>query len=335
MLAQNPELSKLIQAPDVRKRLLPYLDDDFDPISLQRPGFLADLGFDPETGELLKSAALGRTWLTTLIFYRALAEEIRATSNSIDNVVDNFAAFDEAGQWKIASETAMRMHFLLTNQPQQAAVIKELGIKPEDYSALRGQWETSVASNPKFVFSLALAVQLRLMGTGFPIVPLKAPLQLQSSKTYFWFFKVSRPILSKIEVDNFESIVDFPSPINSVNVYKIRESMANEIKENGTLTALLWMRQWMDYLQKHRRLTQHEFRCMLDHFEDAGRNSWPDMAAGPKGKPKRAVAIVATELLEAIAEGNDNDGFARLFRLITNFNEQHDMKAVLKRRFGI
>jgi hypothetical protein len=128
VLALNAELSKLAQSPEVRKRLLPYLDDDFDPISLQRPGFLADLGFDPDTGELLKAAALGRDWLTTSVFIRALADEIKATANSIENVVDNFAALNEATQWKLASETAMRMHYLLMTQQIQATVLKELHV---------------------------------------------------------------------------------------------------------------------------------------------------------------------------------------------------------------
>jgi hypothetical protein len=199
---------------------------------------------------------------------------------------------------------------------------------------LRTRWELQASQNPKFVYSLALAILLRLLGTAFPIVPLKGPLELQSRRTIFWFFKTSRPIISKVETDNFENVVEFPSPLNSVNVYKIRESMASEIQENSSLTALLWMRQWIDYLEKHRRLTQHEFRCLLDHLEDQGRHQWPDLAPGRKGKPKRAVAIVATEILETI-EAGDTEAFSRLFKLITNFNEQHDMKEVLKRRFGI
>ena len=125
------------------------------------------------------------------------------------------------------------------------------------------------------------------------------------------------------------------SPLGTGTQYLVRDSLAKEIEENSHLNPQLWGKQWVDYFQKHKNITNSEFRALLDHLEEGGRHRWPDMVAVGGARARRGVAAVAVGVLESLAAGDDPEAIQRLFTLVENFSEHHEMKAVLKKRFGV
>lgn len=335
MIVSEAELTETLQSPSALKQIAPYLSDEFDPLSLDRPGFVSDLGLEPAQGRLLLAGALGQTWLPTVLFYRALADEIRAEKLELASILEQFQAQDPKRQGLIGQHVASRMDSLIGNEKKRSQILSELRIDPQQFSEYRKSWNQAKESRHDFLRLIGLAVQLRLLGLGFPLNPLKPAVEAQYTWVFLWFFRFARPVISEVSASASEGSLEAQSPLDPSRVYIVRESLLAEVKENSVLNAALWGRQWVDYFANHRQLTDAEFNYFLDHLQDQNRYKWPDMVPTKGGRPKRAVAAVAGALLEAIAGAQDTEALARLFKLVENFSEHHDMKAVLTRRFGI
>ena len=327
------EFSRLAQEESVRKRVAPFLSEPFDAVVLERPSFCAEIGLEKEDEALLRPGATGQYWLTTAAFWRGLAEELRERKEKPEGFLGDFPALDEKQQWVVVQRIFMRMDQLVNLTKERKKVATQLQVPMSDLDAWHKRWKDSMAQEDQAVTQ---ALQLRLLGIGLPPQKeLLAHLEKQSRSTFLWFFHFARPILTKVEDPDIEITVIVPSPLGNGQEYAVRESLAKEMEENSHLSPQLWSKQWVDYLAKHKNLSNPEFRYLLDHLEQGGRHRWPDMVAGQGARARRAVSGVAVGILEGLAGPDDPEAIQRLFSLIENFSEHHEMKTVLKKRFGV
>jgi hypothetical protein len=325
--------SRTLQDEDARKRVAPFLSEVFDPAPLARPTFLTEIGLEPRDGEMLKVGVVGQSWLTTAAFFRALAEELHERKENPEVFFNDYPAGDERKQWIVAQRVFLRMDQLINLSQDRTKVAAELQIPVAQLDAWRKSWRETMTREDQ---ALSLAIQLRLLGVGVPPQKqLLEGLEAQTHSTFLWAFHADRPMLTRVSDSDVEVVIYAPSPLNAAKSYFIRESLAKEIQDNSHLSPLLWGKAWIDYLDKHKNFSHDEFRVVLDHLEQDGRNQWPDMVAGQGTRARRAVAALSVALLESLHSADDSEAIQRLFNLIENFSEHHDMKAVLKRRFNL
>lgn len=325
--------SRVLQDDSSRKRVAPFLSEPFDPAPLARPTFLAEIGLEPMDGEVLRVGVVGQYWTPTAVFARALAEELHDRKENPEVFFNDYPAADERKQWVTAQKVFLRMEQLVNATQDRGKVADELQVPIGQLDAWRKMWKETMGQYDQ---SLSLAIQLRLLGVGLPPQKqLLENLEAQTHATFLWAFHTDRPVLTKVTDADVEIVLPFPSPLDASKSYLVRETLAKEIQDNSHLSPLLWGKAWIDYLASHKNLSNQEFRAVLDHLEQDGRNKWPDMVAGQGARARRAVAALATSLLESLHSGDDSEAIQRLFNLIENFSEHHDMKAVLKRRFNL
>jgi hypothetical protein len=313
-----------LQNADARQRIAPLLADHFDPISLQRPGFATEIGLQSGDDDLLRLGSVGQAELHHPLFFRALAEEIRARSEKVDGFLAGFPALPAEQQWLLGCRIWGRwLQLLDANRCSPKTVAAQLEIASEDLEKHR-QTQTRLSQEQQT--ELVLAIVLALLGVGSQ--KLGQDVEHQLHRKTFMVFQSDTPNLTDLgtQVTELQTSVDTPhGPVI------VRRSLQTQLADNASLDPELWTKNWLAYFPTHRNLTAQEFSLFLDHLEANDRYKWTLMAAAGNTKARRAVASVAVAAVHALGERGDQALLQRLLKLFPEFSERYDLEAAWKK----
>lgn len=299
------------------ERLKPFLSDGFDPISLQRPGFLSEIGLEPEDEAWLRGGGTVWTWLSDPVFLRALAEEAVARQATPDVYLQNSAAWSGEQLWR-AAESVMQRGEQILRHPAAAA---ELGLKPADLQERSRRWSAEDGA-------LLDGVMLLLRGLVLPPAELARRLALAVEKKTLGIFTSRRAPLTHLDPDQVQ-------PTVALRGHAVGVDFAREMEENAELNPELWGRQWVDFLSRRKHVSQGEFVTLLEHLEEKERYRWKELVAVGGARARRAVAAIALLALERLPSAEDTASLERLWKLIDDFSERYELQQLLKTRFGL
>jgi hypothetical protein len=314
-----------LQDAEARKRVSPFLAEEFDAITLDRPGFLQEVGLEPGDEALLRLGALGQEQLRHPLFWRALGEEIRTSGAPPAAFFERVPSTAPESQWLTACRIWQRWQQLM--DPARCApqvVASQLEISREDLEKRR---QALSSLTPDGEVDLILAIMLQLLGVGTARAALDAAVDHQLHQRAFLFFTSDRPNLTHLE--------NGPGEVELLRGTRmVRRSLAEHLDRSAALGAELWAQGWLKYLSTHQNLSTDEFQAIVDHLQDQDRYRWTLMVAAGNTKARRAVAAVAIAATEALATNQDTAGLQRLFGLFEDFSERYAIEGVLKRKFG-
>ena len=328
MRSYQPERLEQLEDPATLQRLKPFLSDAFDPISLDRPGFLQEIGLQPGDEGWLRAGAYAQGWLPTPILPRAFAEEARFKKMKPAEFVERSLGLVEEALWRQAERLFLRCQRLVLH-PEASKVAKQLGLKLVELEALRTRWKSEMPTSDQWALD-GLMLQLRGVGQAGPAFVKR--IEEQTTQKFWFFFRRLRPILTQVSDEEIEINVALTM---ADKTYAVAASFAKEMDENKELSPELWAKQWADYLGKRTRVSGDEFRALLDHFQDKDRYKWPNLVALARAKARRAVAAVALTALERLESAEDTASLERLWQMIPDFSERYELQQVLKKRFGL
>lgn len=325
-----PERLEQLEDPSLLQRLKPFLSDCFDPISLQRPGFLEEIGLCPGDELWLLGSSCYLGWSSTPLVARAWAEEARAKKLAARTLLENARGLIGEALWRQAERLLLRCQQLATH-PSPGLVARELAMPLKDYEHLRGRWKAEMTEQDQ---ALLDGLILHLRGAGPDSTEFLARVEKQTRTRFLWFFWKQRAQLTRVEDAQIEPTTTMASPLDPTVIYLVASSFARELSENSELSAELWARQWVDYLSKRPRIGHDEFRALLDHFEDKERFRWKNLVAVGGARARRAVAAVALMALQRLEDREDTQAQERLWQMLPDFSERHELQQVLKKAAG-
>jgi hypothetical protein len=328
MRSYQPDRLEQLEDPATLQRLKPFLSDVFDPISLDRPGFLQEIGLKAEDEGWLRAGAYVQGWLPTPIVPRAFAEEARLKKLKPAEFIERSLGLVEESLWRQAERLFLRCQRLVLH-PEASKVARQLGLKLVELEALRTRWKAEMITSDQWALD-GLMLQLRGVGQAGPALVKR--MEEQTTQKFWFFFRRLRPILTQVSDDEIE--VNVALSLGD-KTYAVAASFAKEMDENKELSPELWAKQWADYLGKRSRVSQDEFCALLDHFQDKDRYKWPNLVALARAKARRAVAAVALTALERLESAEDTASLERLWQMIPDFSERYELQQVLKKRFGL
>lgn len=329
MRSYLPERIDDLEDPATLQRLKPFLSDTFDPISLDRPGFLAEIGLKPTDECWLRAGAYCQSWLHTPVFARAFSEEARSKKLSNLEFLERSKGLNGEALWRQGERLFLRCQRLLFH-PEASKAADQLSLKLADYEALRTRWKKEMEQKDQFMLD-GLLLQLR--GVGQDTAALAKRMDEQTTETYALFLTRNRPMLTEVGDEEIELITALE--INGKS-FAVAASFAKEVAENQELPPELWAKGWGEFIGQRSRFSPDEFRALLEHFEDRERFKWPNLVA-IKGatKARRAVAAVALSALQKLESAEDTASIERLWQMIPDFSERYDLQQVLKKRFNL
>lgn len=332
MRTYDPAQLAELEDPARLTRLKPFLSDAFDPISLDRPGFLAEVGLQPGDEGWLRAGALYWSWLVTPVVPRAFAEEARSRNQFSEVFLQEARGLSGEALWVQGERLFLRCQRILqASNPTKAAA--SLTLKLGEFEALRARWKTEMADRDQ---ALLDGLLLQLRGVGQEIPALAQRMEAQTFRRVFWLFVFKRPMLSDVKPDEVEVTVGLASPLEASRLYSVSASFAREFAENSDLSPELWAKQWTQFLAERPRVSNAEFVALLDHFQDRDRYKWPNLVAVGGAKARRAVAAVALQALQKLDSADDTASLERLWKLMDDdFATRHELQQVLKKRFKL
>lgn len=332
MRTYEPEKLAELEDPAVLARLKPFLSDAFDPISLDRPGFLAEVGLQPADEAWLRAGAFYWSWLLTPVVARAFSEEARSRNQFPEVFLQEARGLHGETLWVQAERLFLRCERILAATPATSAATS-LGLKLAEFEALRARWRTEMASRDQAMLDGLL---LHLRGLGQSVPELAKRMEQQTFRRILWLFVVKRPLLSDVKPDEVEVTVLLASPLDPGRQYSVAASFAQEFAENSELSPELWAKQWTQFLAERPKVSPSEFVALLDHFQDKDRYKWPNLVAVGGAKARRAVAAVALQALQKLESAGDTVAMERLWKLMDeDFATRHELQQVLKKRFKL
>lgn len=332
MRTYDPARLAELEDPATLTRLKPFLSDAFDPISLERPGFLAEVGLQPGDETWLRAGAVYWSWLVTPVVPRAFAEEARSRNQFSEVFLQEARGLTGEALWVLGERLFLRCQQIVqAANPTKAAA--SLNLKLAEFEALRARWKNEMSDRDQWLLD-GLLLQLRSVGQD--IAPLAKRMEQQTFRRVFWVFVFRRPMLSELQPDAVEVTVGLTSPLDSSRQYSVSASFARELAENSDLSPELWAKQWTQFLAERPRVSNAEFVALLDHFQDKERYKWPNLVAVGGAKARRAVAAVALQALQKLDSADDTVALERLWKLMDDdFATRHELQQVLKKRFKL
>lgn len=329
MRSYLPERIEELEDPATLQRLKPFLSEAFDPISLDRPGFLAEIGLQPGDECWLRAGAYYQSWLYTPVLPRAFSEEARSQKQNNLEFLERSKGLTGETLWRQGERLFLRCQRLLYH-PEASKAAEQMGLKLPEYEALRTRWKKEVDQKDQLVLD-GLLLQLR--GVGQETAALARRMDEQTTETYAFILTRNRPMLTQVADEEIE--LTMALDING-KVFSVAASFAKEVGENQELPPELWAKGWGEYIGTRSRFTGEEFRALLEHFQDRERFKWPNLVA-IKGatKARRAVAAVALAALQKLESAEDTSSIERLWQMIPDFSERYDLQQVLKKRFNL
>jgi hypothetical protein len=332
MRTYDPARLAELEDPATLTRLKPFLSDAFDPISLDRPGFLAEIGLQPTDENWLRAGAFFWTWLTTPVLPRAFAEEARSRNQFPEVFLQEALGLTAGALWVQGERLYLRCERIL-HSPSATKTAASLGLKLAELEALRARWKAEMPDRDQALLDGFL---LQLRGVGQQVPELAKRMEAQTFRRVFWLFVFKRPMLSALGPDEVEVTVGLVSPLDGAKRYSVSASFAREFAENSDLSPELWAKQWTQFLAERPRVSGNEFLALLDHFQDQNRYKWPNLVAVGGAKARRAVAAVALQALQKLDSANDTAALERLWKLMDDdFAARHELQSVLKKRFKL
>ena len=331
MRSYQPDKLEQLETPACLQRLKPFLSEPFDTITLERPGFLQEIGLLPSDEDWLRASAYFWSWGPTAVAARALSEEARCRKEPPQDFLDHAQGLLGEPLWKQAERLMLRTERLLFH-PEASRTAKSMDIPLKELEALRTRWRNEKPTSDQLFLD---GWMLQLRGQCLPKTDLVKRMQHQASQKFWFFFRRARPILTQVRDDEIEVTVALASPLDPAKRYAVAASFQKELLENQELSPELWAKQWIDYLGKRQRLSLDEFVALLDHFTDKERFRWPNLVAAGGTKARRAVAAVALKALERVESADDTASLERLWQMIPDFSERYELQQVLKKRFGV
>lgn len=328
MRSYQPERLEQLEDPATLQRLKPFLTDTFDVISLERPGFLAEIGLQPQDEGWLRAGAYCQGWLYTPVLPRAFAEEARSQKLSSAAFLERCQGLIGEALWRQAERLFLRCQRLVLH-PEASKAAAQLGLKLPDLEHLRTRWKSEMPTSDQLALD---GIMLQLRGVGQPAPTMAGRMDEQTTQKFWFFFRRQRPMLTDVKDDEIEVTVALSL---HGKTFAVSASYAKEMGENQELSAELWARQWMDYLDKRSRISHEEFKALLEHFQDQERFKWPNLVAVKGAKAMRAMAAVALKALQKLESVDDTASLERLWHMIPDFAERYELQQVLKKRFGI
>lgn len=328
MRSYQPERLEQLEDPATLQRLKPFLSDAFDVISLERPGFLAEIGLQPQDEGWLRAGAYCQGWLYTPVLPRAFAEEARSQKVSPQQFLERSLGLIGEALWRQSERLFLRCQRLVMH-PEASKAAAQLGLKLTDFEHLRNRWKTEMPTSDQLALD---GLMLQLRGVGQPGATMQKRMEEQTTQKFWFFFKRLRPMLTDVKDDEIEVTVVFTI---KEKTFAVSASFSKEMGENQELSAELWARQWMDYLDKRSRISHQEFLALLEHFQDKDRFKWPNLVAVKGAKAMRAMAAVALKALQKLESVDDTASVERLWQMIPDFAERYELQQVLKKRFGL
>jgi len=329
MRSYLPERLEDLEDPATLQRLKPFLSDAFDPISLDRPGFLAEIGLQPTDECWLRAGAYTQSWFYTSVVARAFAEEARSHKLSNLEFLERSKGLVGEALWRQAERLFLRCQRLL-NHPEASKAAEQLGLKLPDYEALRTRWKKEMDQHDQWALD---GLMLQLRGVGQDTAALAKRMDEQTTETYALFLTRNRPMLTQVSDEEIELTTTLEI---SGKTFSVAASFAKEVAENQEFPPELWAKGWAEYIGQRNRFSSEEFRALLEHFQDRERFKWPNLVA-IKGatKARRAVAAVALAALQKLESAEDTAAIERLWQMIPDFSERYDLQQVLKKRFNL
>jgi hypothetical protein len=328
MRSYRPEVLGHLEDPATLTRLRPFLQDLFDPISLQRPNFLAEVGLLPEDEVWLRGGAYWQSWSSTTLVARAFSDEALSQKLTGQEWLERVKGLVGEALWRQAERILLRCQRMLFS-PEASRMAKQLSLSLTDFERLRTRWRNEMEHQDQDFLD---GLMLQLRGVGARSEWLATQMQAQRFERFWWFFRRQRPILTSVDNAEIELSVALELAGQS---YGVASSFAQEVKENSDLSPELWARQWVDYLGKRSKLSNQEFRALLAHFADKERFRWPNLVALSGAKARRAVAAVAFRALEKLESAEDTASLEKLWQMVPDFSERYELQQVLKKRFGL
>ncbi len=330
MRSFQPDRLEQLENPALVQRLRPFLSECFEPISLQRPGFLEEIGLQVGDDLWLLGSSYYLGWSSTPIMARAWAEEARSKKLSPKLFLEQSQGLVDESLWRQAERIFLRCQ-QLARHGSPSSVASSLGISLKDYEALRNRWKAEIEANDQHLLD---GIILHLRGCGPKVEEFVPKMEAQTRKRFLWFFWRALPILTQVSDAEIEPSTSLASPLAGGPVYSVATSFAREMAENAELSPELWAKQWADYLSKRKKISRDEFRAMLDHFEDKERFKWPNLVAVGGAKARRAVAAVALQALRRLGDFDDTKAHERLWQMIPDFSERYELQQLLKKAAG-
>lgn len=328
MRSYQPERLEQLEDPATLQRLKPFLTDTFDPISLERPGFLQEIGLQPQDEGWLRAGAYCQQWLYSPVFARAFAEEARFKKLAPAEFLESCRGLVEEPLWRQAERLFLRIQKLVLH-PEASKAARQLALKLTDFESLRSRWKAEMQHQDQLALD---GLMLQLRGVGQADAVLAKRMEEQTFERFWFFFRRRRPMLTDVRDEEIELSVALAVGGKD---FAVAASFAKEMEENQELSPELWARQWADYFSKRSRVSADEFRALLEHFQDKERFKWPNLVAVGKARARRAVAAVALAALERLETADDTPSLERLWQMIPDFSERYELQQVLKKRFGL
>lgn len=331
MRSYQPEKLEQLENPACLQRLKPFLSEPFDTISLERPGFLQEIGLHPGDEAWLRASAYFWSWALSPVVARALSEEARSRKETPAAFLERAQGLLDEALWRQAERLMLRSERLLFH-PEAARAAKSMQLPLKELEALRTRWRQEKDSSDQLFLDGWL---LQLRGQMVKPADLITRMEAQASQRFWFFFRRARPVLTEVRDEEIEVTVALTSPLDENRHYAVAASFQKELLENQELSPELWAKQWIDYLGKRQRVSRDEFVALLDHFSDKDRFRWPNLVAAGGTKARRAVAAVALKALERMESADDTASLERLWQMIPDFSERYELQQVLKKRFGV
>lgn len=331
MRSYQPEKLQQLENPACLQRLKPFLSEPFDTISLERPGFLQEIGLQPDDEAWLRASAYFWSWAPSPVVARALSEEARSRKETPGGFLERAQGLLDEALWRQAERLMLRSERLLFH-PEASRAAKSMQLPLKELEALRTRWRQEKESSDQLFLDGWL---LQLRGQILKPADLIKRMEAQASQKFWFFFRRARPVLTDVRDEEIEVTVALSSPLDASRQYAVAASFQKELLENQELSPELWAKQWIDYLGKRQRVSRDEFVALLDHFSDKERFRWPNLVAAGGTKARRAVAAVALKALERVESAEDTASLERLWQMIPDFSERYELQQVLKKRFGV
>lgn len=332
MRTYDPQQVAALSEPERLARLKPFTEEPFDPISLERAGFLSEVGLQAEDELWLRAGACLWSWLSTPLIPRAFSEEALSHNQLPEVYLAEARGFVEEALWIAAERLYLRCERIL-NHPRATFAAHSLTLKLAEFEALRTRWKREMPVQDSLLHA---GLMLQLRGLGLAAPELARRMEQQRFRRVFWFLVFKRPVLSELRHNEVEITVALTSPLHPETRYSVSAGFAREFTENSELGPELWARQWAQYFDQASTVSQSEFRALLDHFEEKERYKWLNLVAvGGGAKARRAVAAVALAAVQKLENADDVASLERLWGLIPAFSEQYELQQVLKKRFGL
>lgn len=330
MRSFQPERLEQLEDPALLQRLRPFLSECFEAISLQRPGFLEEIGLHPGDEFWLLASSYYLGWSSSPLMSRAWAEEARAKKVAPKAFLEQSQGLVDEALWRQAERIFLRCQ-QLARHPSAATTAASLGMTLKDFEALRSRWKAEIEANDQHLLD---GIILHLRGCGPKVEEFLPKMEAQTRKRFLWFFWRMLPVLTQVNDSEIEPVTALPSPLQGGPIYSVAMSFSREMSENSELSPELWAKQWADYLSKRKKISRDEFRAMLDHFQDKERFKWPNLVAVGGAKARRAVAAVALQALRRLGDFDDTQAHERLWQMIPDFAERYELQQLLKKAAG-